>query len=337
MPKNILVTGAAGFFGSHFIEEVLVNTNWNIKCLCRLNYAGNIENISSSLHVQKYANRVKIIYHDLKFDINDYVSEAIGEVDYIVHIAANSHVDRSILYPKQFFEDNVMGTVNLLEWYRKTNPNSLFINYLTDEVFGPAPGTHNYKEDERWRPSNPYSASKAGQGAAGIAYGNTYDLPIITTYTMNLYGARQHKEKLVPKAIDKIYHDQPITIHAELDDMGNVIGVGQRHWIHARNAANATLFLLNYGKPGGHYNIVGDTEMYNDQIVKKIGELMNRKPRLQYVDCHKARPGHDRRYGLDGSKLKDMGWQQPIDFETSLQTTIDWIIDHEHYEESVNV
>jgi len=332
MSKNILVTGAAGFFGSHFVEEVLVNTNWNIKCLCRLSYVGDVENIINSLHVKDNPDRVQLIYHDLKFDISDHVSESIGDVDYIVHIAANSHVDRSISHPKQFFEDNVMGTVNLLEWYRKTNPNALFVNYLTDEVFGPAPDNYDFKEDDRWRPSNPYSASKAGQGAAGIAYNNTYNLPIITTYTMNLYGARQHKEKLVAKAIDKIYNDQIITIHAELDDMGSVINVGQRHWIHARNAANATLFLLNHGKPGAHYNVVGDVEMYNDDLVKVIAELMGKKPRIQYVDCNKARPGHDRRYSLDGSKLKNMGWQQPIDFKTSLQTTIDWVVDNQHPE-----
>lgn len=337
MSKNILVTGAAGFFGSHFVEELLVNTTWNIKCLCRLNYIGDVDNILSSLHVQEHKDRVKLIYHDLKFDINEHTSDAIGEVDYVVHIAANSHVDRSILHPKQFFEDNVMGTVNLLEWYRKTNPNALFVNYLTDEVFGPAPDNYDFKEDDRWRPSNPYSASKAGQGAAGIAYCNTYNLPIITTYTMNLYGARQHKEKLVAKAIDKIYHDQIIKIHAELDDFGKVVSVGQRHWIHARNAANATLFLLHHGKPGGHYNVVGDVEMHNDEIVRKIAELMNKEPRIQYVDCNKARPGHDRRYSLDGSKLKDMGWQQPIDFETSLQTTIDWILDNKHSQETMNV
>ena len=290
MPKTILVTGAAGFLGSHFVEELLVNTDWNIVCLCRLTYVGDLERLLDSLHVKQHADRVKLVYHDLKFDIPPHIEESIGNVDYVVHIAANSHVDRSIVHPKQFFEDNVMGTVNLLEWYRKTNPSALFINYLTDEVFGPAPDNYDFKEDDRWRPSNPYSASKAGQGAAGIAYWNTYNLPIISTYTMNLYGARQ------------------------------------RHWLHARNAANATLFLLKHGKPGAHYNVVGDTERHNDDLVKAIAELMGKEARIQYVDCDKARPGHDKRYSLDGSKLRDMGWQQPIDFQTSLQTTIEWML-----------
>tara|TARA_S200002703_G_scaffold20667_5_gene17066 strand:- start:46662 stop:47666 length:1005 start_codon:yes stop_codon:yes gene_type:complete len=325
MPKSILVTGAAGFLGSHFVEELLVNTDWNIVCLCRLTYVGDLERLLESLHVRKHADRIKLVYHDLKFDIPPHIEESIGKVDYIVHIAANSHVDRSITHPKQFFEDNVMGTVNLLEWYRKTNPDSLFINYLTDEVFGPAPDNYDFKEDDRWRPSNPYSASKAGQGAAGIAYWNTYNLPIISTYTMNLYGARQHKEKLVAKAIDRIHNDEIIPIHAKMDG-DKVLYVGQRHWLHARNAANATLFLLKHGTPGAHYNVVGDTERHNDDLVKAIAELMGKEARLQYVDCDKARPGHDKRYSLDGSKLRDMGWQQPIDFQTSLLTTIEWML-----------
>lgn len=326
MSKSILVTGAAGFLGSHFVEELLVNTDWNIKCLCRLSYVGDLERILGSLHVRENPDRVKLIFHDLKFDLPSHIYESIGNVDYIAHIAANSHVDRSITDPKQFFEDNVIGTVNLLEWYRRSNPNALFINYLTDEVFGPAPDNYDFSENDRWRPSNPYSASKAGQGAAGIAYANTYNLPIIHTYTMNLYGARQHKEKLVAKAIHQIHNDEVVQIHAKMDSNGNVLYVGQRHWLHARNAANATLFLFKHGKPGEHYNVVGDKEMNNDHLVKEIARLMNKQVAIQYVDCDKARPGHDRRYSLDGSKLRNMGWQQPIDFETSLKTTIDWML-----------
>lgn len=228
MSKTILITGAAGFLGSHFVEEVLVNTDWNIVALCRLTYVGDMQRIVESLHVNRYAHRVKIIYHDLKFELPPHTIEAIGEVDYVAHIAANSHVTRSIVHPRQFVEDNVVGTLNLLEWYRLHSPKALFINYLTDEVFGPAPEGYDFKEDDRWRPSNPYSASKAGQGALGISYHNTYKLPIIHTYTMNLFGERQHKEKFVALAIDLINKNQPVKIHAKLDAKGNVEYVGQR-------------------------------------------------------------------------------------------------------------
>lgn len=325
MSKNILITGASGFLGSHFLEEVLVNTDWNIIALCRMTFVGDLNRIIDSTHVKNNAHRVKLVFHDLKFELPPHTIDSIGSVDYIAHIAANSHVDRSISNPRQFVEDNIIGTLNLLEWYRQYCPKALFINYLTDEVFGPAPDNYDFKEDDRWRPSNPYSASKAGQGALGISYHNTYSLPIIHTYTMNLFGERQHKEKLVAKSISRILNNEIIPIHAKLDNQGNVEYVGQRHWLHARNAANATLFLLKHGIPGEHYNVVGDTEMYNDDLVKTIGKLMNKIPRIEYVDLHKARPGHDRRYSLNGDKLRNMGWQAPLDFTTSLIKTINWI------------
>lgn len=322
--KTILITGAAGFVGSHAIEEVLTNTDWNIVALCRLTCIGDMRRLWDSLHVQKFHNRLNIVYHDLKFDLSPSLVETIGKIDYVAHIAANSHVDRSISHPKQFFEDNVIGTVNLLEWYRNNCPEAIFINYLTDEVFGPAPIDYNYKEDDRWRPSNPYSASKCGQGAAGIAYNITYGLPIITTYTMNIFGERQNKEKLIAKSIYNIYHNIPIPIHAKINDKDEIEYVGERHWLHARNSANALLFLFNNGVPGEHYNIVGFDHFYNDEIVNKIGSIMNKKPILEYVDFHKTRPGHDRKYGLDGSKLLNMGWKPPMDFENSMKKTIQW-------------
>jgi dTDP-glucose 4,6-dehydratase len=326
MRKKVLITGAAGFLGSHFLEEVLVNTDWDIVALCRLTYVGDLDRIVSSTHVNENKDRIKLVYHDLKFELPSHTIEAIGDVDYVAHIAANSHVDRSIKYPKQFFEDNCIGTLNLLEWHRHHCPKALLINYLTDEVFGPAPEGYDFKEDDRWRPSNPYSASKAAQGAIGIAYQNTYKVPIIHTYTMNLFGERQNKEKLVAKSILNIKDNKVIKIHAKLDESGNVEYVGQRHWLHARNAANATLFLLLNGTDGEHYNVVGDLEIDNDKLVEKIGRLMNTRPRIEYVDFSHARPGHDRRYSLDGAKLRDMGWKQPLDFKTSLDRTIRWVL-----------
>lgn len=324
--KTVLITGAAGFFGSHMIEEILVSTDWNIVALCRLSNIGDMKRITQSTHILNSKDRIKFLYHDLKFDVSDHLSESIGFVDYIIHLAANSHVDRSITHPKQFFEDNVIGTVNLLEWYRKTNPQALFVNYLTDEVFGPAPEDYDYKEDDRWRPSNPYSASKCGQGAAGISYHITYGLPIITTYTMNMFGERQNKEKLIAKAIHNLYHDLPIPIHSKINNNGNVEYVGERHWLHARNAANATLFLLEHGLAGEHYNVVGDTKFKNDEIVKYIANIMNKNPNMEYVDFHKTRPGHDRRYALDGTKLKQAGWVPKLSFQDSMQKTIQWTI-----------
>ena len=325
MSKNILVTGSAGFLGSHFIDEVLKHTDWTVTAMCRLKYIGDIRRILNSPTCVEHQDRIKIVYHDLKFELPPHTIEELGRPDYIAHIAANSHVDRSITHPRQFFEDNALGTLNLLEWYRVYCPEALFINYLTDEVFGPAPMDYDFKEDDRWRPSNPYSASKAAQGAFGIAYGNTYNLPIIHTYTMNLFGERQNKEKFVASTISKLYKGQTIDVHAQLDKNGKVEYVGQRHWLYVGNAASATLFTILNGKAGEHYNVVGELEMNNDDLAKQIAKQMGVEIDLSYTDFSVARPGHDRRYSLDGTKLHDMGWRPPIDFDTALQRTIDWM------------
>lgn len=326
--KKVLITGAAGFFGSHMVEEVLETTNWTIVALCRLSCIGDMNRLLNIPNIDKYKNRVTIVYHDLKYDIPNHLIEKIGKIDYIIHLAANSHVDRSIQYPKQFFEDNVIGTVNLLEWYRLHNPAAVMINYLTDEVFGPAPVDYDFTENDRWRPSNPYSGSKCGQGAAGICYNVTYNLPIITTYTMNMFGERQNEEKLVAKAIFNLRLNRSIPIHAKIDENNNVEYVGERHWLHVRNAANATMFLLLHGIPGSHYNVAGETKFKNDEIVRYIGHLMNKIPTLEYIDFHKTRPGHDRRYALDSTKLYNMGWRPPISFKDGMLKTIQWTLNN---------
>ncbi|QQG39014.1 MAG: GDP-mannose 4,6-dehydratase [Candidatus Woesearchaeota archaeon] len=326
--KKILITGAAGFVGHHTVEHILKNTDWQIVALVRLNTIGDINRLMDIEVIRNDSSngRILFIYHDLNFAINPDVAKRIGHVDYIVHMAANSHVDRSIKEPLDFFYDNVIGTVNLLEFARNYNPQAKFINFGTDEVFGPAPDDYNFKEDDTYKPSNPYSASKAGQLDAGIAYFVTFKLPIITTHAMNIFGERQNSEKFIPMCMKNILAGKPQIIHAQLDEKGNVKGVGSRFWLHARNAADAVLFLLEKGVPGEKYNIVGDIELKNDELCKKIGGILGKEPVLQYIDFHKTRPGHDRRYSLDGSKLNKLGWKPPVNFEDSLRKTIEWTL-----------
>jgi dTDP-glucose 4,6-dehydratase len=277
--------------------------------------------------IQTQGHRVKFVYHDLGFEINNDIAERIGQVDYIIHMAANSHVDRSITHPKEFFHDNVIGTVNLLEHARLFQKNlQAFINFGTDEVFGPAPSNYDYKEDDAHNPSNPYSASKAGQLDAGYAYWITYKLPVITTHTMNIFGERQNPEKLVPKIIKYLNEGKTIPIHCKIAEDGSVSEIGQRHWLHARNAASAIHYLLLNGKVGQRYNVVGDTELDNLQMVNVIENILGKKASIEYVDFHKARPGHDRRYALDGTKLKELGWIPPLTFEDSMKKTIEWTL-----------
>jgi len=347
--KRILITGIAGFVAFHLLEAVLKDTDWEVVGLARMNNVGDMHKIQDMeiLKEKKYADRVSFVYHDLKFNINEGLREKIGHIDYIAHLGSNSHVERSIYHPKEFFEDNVLGAVNLLEFFRKHMPKARFLNFGTDEVFGPAPEGYDYKEDDRYRPSNPYSASKAGQMCAGHSYFVTYGLDVISTYTMNIFGERQHPEKLVPMALRRIIKGEPIFIHSKIvlgsglfeekfegksyycapSPWRDVEYVGERHWLHARNAADAVIFLLKKGVKGEHYNVVGDTELTNDKIVKMIGDIICKKPKLRYVDFHDARPGHDRRYALDGTKLKELGWKPKVGFDESLQRMIEWEIE----------
>lgn len=342
MTKRILITGAAGFVGHHLIEEILKTKDWEIVALVRLNHAGDLNKLTDINCMKTEGYRVKIIYHDLKGTLSEELTKQIGNLDYIAHLGSNSHVERSISHPKEFFEDNVIGVVNLLEFARIHHPKVPFLNFGTDEVFGAAPDDYNYTEEDRYRPSNPYSASKAGQMCAGHSYFVTYGLPVISSYTMNIFGERQNPEKLVPMAIRRIINDEPIVIHSKLKqgctifknqfdqyvtaDPTDVLEIGERHWLHARNAANAVLFLLKNGKGGEHYNVVGDTELDNSSMVNKLGEIIGKTPKFQYQDFHEGRPGHDRRYALDGTKLKEMGWVPPVSFEDSLKKMVKWEI-----------
>lgn len=316
--KRVLITGAAGFVGSHVVRYLLDNTDWEIVCLVRLTNKGDLKN----LEFTKGNPRVHFVYHDLKYDVNDSVRDYIGRVDYILHLGANSHVDRSISFPKEFFIDNVLGTVNLLEYMRLFMPKARFINFSTDEVYGPAPEGYKYKEEDRFRPSNPYSASKAGQSMAGFAYFNTYNLDIINTYTMNIFGIGQNPEKLMPKAIKCARERKPMPVFAELDG-DKLVSVGSRHWLDVRNVGSSLVFLLEHGLKGESYNIVGTDELTNEEVVIKINELLGTEPLIEYVDFHKTRPGHDRRYAIDGAKLAELGWSPTITFDQGIKNVIE--------------
>lgn len=312
------MTGAAGFVGHHVLKHLLDNTDFEIVCLIRLNCSGNLKNLLPF----DDNPRVKFTYHDLKFSINEALREDIGCIDYILHIGANSHVDRSITHPKEFFEDNLMGTINLLEYMRLYMPKARMINFSTDEVYGPAPEKYKFKEEDRFRPSNPYSASKAAQIEAGHSYFRTYGLDIISTFTMNIFGPDQNSEKLIPKAIRYAKERKPMPIFAELSN-GELISVGSRYWLYVSNVGASLLFILKNGIKGEYYNIVGTEELTNEDVVKRVNQLLGiQKPLTEYTDFHKCRPGHDRRYALDGTKLQKLGWVPSISFDEGIKLVI---------------
>lgn len=317
MTKRALLSGSAGFVGSHVLKYLLKNTDWDIVCLIRLNHAGNANRLADT----QGNERVKYLYHDLKYIIHDELVEEIGHVDYILHLAANSHVDRSITNPKEFFEDNVLGTVNVLEFMRLYMPQARMINFSTDEVYGAAPEGYKYKETDRFSPSNPYSASKACQTMATISYIKTYGLDIINTYTMNIFGNFQNKEKLIPKAIYNAKNRIPMPVFAELSG-DTLVGVGTRHWLHVDNVGEAVVFVLENAPKGEDYNIVGTDELSNEYVVKRVNDILGTEPLIEYVDFHATRKGHDRRYAIDGAKLAALGWVPKKRFEEGLTEVI---------------
>lgn len=325
--ERILITGGAGFIGHHIVEYILDETDWDIVILDRLDVSGTLNRLTDLPNWAEKKGRVKFVYHDFRAPLNEYVKTRLGDVNYILHLAASTHVDRSIEDPMLFVEDNVVGTTNMLQYARTLPHLKSFINFSTDEVFGPAPKGIAHKEDAPYLPSNPYSASKAGAASMGYAYFVTYKVPVITTYTMNNFGERQHPEKLIPRTIRSVIKGETMPIFAELKN-GKLQGVGSRFWLHAKNTASAVLFLLKKGVPGESYNVIGFDELTNLEIAQKVAQFAGKPLKYKFVDFHKTRPGHDRRYALDGSKLKKLGWKPPRTFEESLKGTVEFALKH---------
>ncbi len=217
MSKKILITGGAGFIAHHVIDKILSTTDWEVITLDRLDFSGNLNRLNEvvSSYPSKDRKRVKVVYHDLKAELNPEISASIGKIDLIAHLAAGSHVDRSIKYPIEFVKDNVLGTAHILDFARKCDNLERFAYFSTDEIFGPAPSGVNYKENDRYNSTNPYSATKAGGEELAVAYQNTYNLPVFITHTMNVFGERQHPEKFIPLCIKKARDGATVTIHSD--------------------------------------------------------------------------------------------------------------------------
>ena len=339
--KKVLITGGAGFIAHHLIYYLLKKTNWNIVSLDRIDYSGNLnrlDNILSQLD-EKDKQRVKIVFHDLKSEINPWIENEIGEIDIILHLAAGSHVDRSIDYPMEFVLDNVVGTANILNFAKKLNDENgfeRFIYFSTDEVFGPAPKGVDYSENARYNSTNPYSATKAGGEELAVAYENTYRLPIYITHTMNVFGERQHPEKFIPMCIKKIRDGEQITIHS---DKSKTIP-GSRHYIHAEDVAEAIYFLLTTkinsevdfgGAKCPKFNIVGSEEIDNLELAKTIAAAQGKELKYEMVDFHSSRPGHDLRYSLSGEKMKNLGWQPSIRLTERIKQVVDWSLKNQNW------
>ncbi|MCK9369310.1 GDP-mannose 4,6-dehydratase [Candidatus Dojkabacteria bacterium] len=338
MSKKVLITGGPGFIGHHLIDLLLTKTDWDIVSLDRLDFSGNLNRLHEvaqgyPINVQK---RLKVVFHDLKAEINPLVSSFIGKPDIILHLAAASHVDRSITHPMEFIHDNIVGTAHLLEYARKLDNLETFLYFGTDEIFGAAPEGVNYSERDRYNSTNPYSASKAASEELCVAWENTYRMPMMITHTMNAFGERQTPEKFIPLCIDKIDKGEKIFIHSNTERTK----AGSRFYIHAADIADAIHFLITtkpYVAPdfGGarvpKFNIVGKEEVDNLTLAQMIATSQNKELIYEMLDFHTSRPGHDMRYALSGNLMKSLGWEPKISLTERISQVSKWYLQNDRW------
>jgi len=330
--KKVLLTGASGFVGSHVLRHILANTDWQIICPVTFKHKGLPDRIIASVKgLDDDFKRTKLIRCDLTFPISKLTVIEFGNINYVLNVASESHVDRSIQFPTDFILNNIALICNILDWARQHDHLEKFVQISTDEVYGPA--THGHKHQE-WNdlhlPSNPYAASKSSQESIAYSYWRTFGIPLAITNTMNIIGEMQDPEKFVPLVIKKINSNEVVGIHGSADGI-----IGSRFYLHARNQADGLLHVLNqdfapYGKTDRplKFNIVGEKEYNNLELANLIAKIMGKNLKYEIIDFHSTRPGHDLRYALDGAKMKQSGWQPPLSFEESLETTINWTLDN---------
>ncbi len=341
MKKNILITGGAGFIGSHVVRLFVKNyPDYHVFNLDNLTYAGNLANLKDVEHASNYSF--------IKADITDalLMDELFEQYkfDSVIHLAAESHVDRSIANPMDFIMTNIVGTVNLLNsakkiWLNKTSnlklkTSNLFYHISTDEVYGSLGSTGFFTESTAYDPRSPYSASKASSDHLVRAYHHTYKLPVVISNCSNNYGSFQFPEKLIPLAINNIKNNKPIPVYGK--------GENIRDWLFVEDHAVAIDVIFHQGKNGETYNIGGHNEWKNIDLIYLLCDIMDRKLKREsgasrkLITFVKDRAGHDMRYAIDSSKLqRELGWKPSLQFEEGLEKTVDWYLANEEWMQQV--
>lgn len=356
MPNRVMLTGHGGFVGHHCLHYFLEKTDWDLICIDSFRHKGTIRRVVEAVADDR---RVKTYKHDLTVPLDRQLENLIFEkrlskeafavdetpVDYIINMASDSAVERSVSDPTACMRNNYELMINMLEFARRANGLKAFIHISTDEVYGEAFGDYSHKEWDMILPSNPYAASKAAQEALAIAYWRTYNLPVVIVNIMNIIGERQDHEKFLPKIIEKVAKGEEMPIYGNMVD-GFIMSIGTRCYLHARNVADALTFIANrkprryseamFSSNPNHYmpdkyHICGEAEVNNLDMAKMVAEIMGKELKYKMVSSESARPGYDRRYMLDGSKLKGLGWKQPMNFKESLERIVSWTMRNPHW------
>lgn len=356
MAKRALLTGVGGFVGHHVLEYFLRNTDWEIICLDSFRHKGTCRRVDEILQdvESSWRDRVKVYVHDLAVPIDQQLENLILErrvdergklvskpLHYVFNLASESAVERSTTDPVACLRNNYELSINMLEFARRLDKLEQFVHISTDEVYGEAGPTGSHVEWDRILPSNPYAASKAAQEAMCIAYWRTYNLPISIVNIMNMIGERQDPEKFLPKIIQKVSLGEEMPIYC--DKSGDDIHIGTRVYLHAQNMASALVFIAGlkcacykdfektYEAVPDRYNVCGDQELDNLELAQLVAQSMGKELNYKLVESDSARPGYDRRYSLDGSKLLSLGWKPAMTFEESIKRIVDWSLSHPHW------
>jgi dTDP-glucose 4,6-dehydratase len=310
---NVLVTGGAGFIGSNFVRYALAaHTDWRITTLDKLTYAGRLENLQGVMEHPRH--------EFVKGDVADpsVAGTLVRDSEIVVHFAAETHVDRSIANAGEFIMTDVFGTFVLLEAARQTPKIRRFVQISTDEVYGSVASGASRETDEL-KPRNPYSASKAGADRLAYSYWATYQLPVIITRASNNYGPNQFPEKIIPLFITNAVDDIPVPLYGD--------GLNERDWLHVLDHCRGLDVAIERGTDGEVYNIGGGNHVRNVDLTRRILQLVGKTESL--IRPVADRPGHDRRYSLDTSKLQSLGWRPQVAFDEGLVETVKWYREHE--------